>query len=282
MFIRIYREVSAVDASGDAPGSASTTVVLPDKGGAAAATPTAFTIPDAYKDKPYLKGVDSIDKVYGMLDGAQTLIGKRPAGIPAPDAAPEEWDKFYEAKGRPKTPAEYVLKDADKTDPDFLSAAQAAMHKRGLSPTEAAGLWDELGGALTKVAEKQGLAAKQLDIDFDKLGDEVFGANKNAILASSKILLDQNVSPKMKDTVAKLPNESLVVLADVINNIKTKYIKADGAPGSGPTATGSTPAEIQAKGRELMGSEAYNNFRHPQHKETVKQVKELYCSLNQK
>ena len=79
----------------DAPGNVSASVVLPGQGTPPAGAPPAgtapaFSIPDAYKDRPYLKGVDSVDKVYEMLDGSQKLLGQRPAGIPAPDAKPEE------------------------------------------------------------------------------------------------------------------------------------------------------------------------------------------------
>jgi len=283
-WIRVYRE-PAVEPPVAAPpvnipgASASVSLPLPPAGTPSPETPPAFALPDAYKDKPYLKGVDSMDKVFKMLDGAQELIGKRPAGIPGPDATPEDKAKFYDALGRPKTSAEYVLDGSDKADQEFTSVVKDVFHKHGLSAEQAKGVYADINVALGKAAEKLGLAAQQQDVNFDELANKTFGANRDKVLSISKSLLEANVSPSMKEHVAKLSNENLIVLADVLNNINAKYIKQDVAPGGSPTAVGLTPASVSAKGRELMMSEAYNNPFHPNHAQVVQQVKEIYGTL---
>ena len=113
----------------------------PPAGTPPAGTPPAFSIPDAYKDRPYLKGVDSVDKVYEMLDGSQKLLGQRPAGIPGPDAKPEEIEKFYSAT-RPKTAAEYQFEidPSIKADEKVIGKMKDLMFKHGLTPAQAKGM----------------------------------------------------------------------------------------------------------------------------------------------
>ena len=41
------------------------------------------------------------------------MLGKNKVPIPDENASPEEWDKFYEKLGRPKTPDEYNIKIDD-------------------------------------------------------------------------------------------------------------------------------------------------------------------------
>lgn len=278
-FLRLYRNATVVL---DPPAATPPAAVEPPVATPPAATPPAaetFILPDAYKDKPYLKGIDSIDKVYKMLDGAQELIGKKTPGRPVDGAPQTEWDAYYEAQGRPKTAAEYVFEPVEglKHDDKLTQNVKDLMFKNGISAAQAKELQKGFDTMVAQLAKDKGLELKQLDQDFDKLGTQSFGADRDKVLANSKTLIDKFSSPNMKPYIAKLPNESLVVLADVLNNINKVYIKEDGVPPGGPTNTGATPAERSAKGRELMASPAYNDPWHKDHAATVKQVKDLYA-----
>lgn len=245
---------------------------------AAAKAAGAFVIPDAFKDKPYLKGVDSAEKLFKMLDGAQELIGKKGPARPADGAPQAEWDAYYEAQGRPKTAAEYVFEPVEGLvyDDKLTQGVKELMHKNGVTAAQAKELQKGFDGLVAQIVKEKGIEIQKQNVDFDKLGTETFGADRDKVLATSKSLIDKFTSPNMKAHVAALPNESLVVLADVLNNVNKIYIKQDGAPGGGPTANGLTPADVSAKGRELMASEAYNNPWHKDHAMVVKQVRDLY------
>lgn len=259
------------------PGSASATV---DINKADPPPPAEFVVPDAYKEKPYLKGVKGIDDVYKMLDGAQTLIGQKGPALPKADAPATEWDAYYESLGRPKTAAEYtpVLTGADKTDPKLLPRLQGAFHKAGLRPDQAKIIWDESAQAFQDIAKEQGIINQQADTDFDKLATDTFGADRDRILASSKAILDANVSANMKPQIAKLSNENLIVLADVLNNINKKYIKQDG-PGSQPTVSGSSPDELRAKARGLMSEQSKHDPMSVEFQNLQKQINDIYDSI---
>lgn len=282
--LRLYRDATVVM---DPPSAAVTPPVVtpltvtPPAVTPPAVTPPSFSIPDAYKEKGYLKGVDSVDKVFKMLDGAQELIGKKGPSKPVDGAPQAEWDAYYESQGRPKTAAEYVFEPIEgmKHDEKLMQGVKELMFKNGVSAAQAKELQKGFDTIVAQIAQDKGIELKQLDQDFDKLGTQTFGAERDRILANSKALIDKHSSANMKPYIANLPNESLVVLADVLNNVGKIYIKQDGAPGGGPTVTGQTPAEISSKGRELMASEAYNNPWHKDHATIVKQVKDLYAPI---
>jgi hypothetical protein len=60
-------------------------------------TPTNFSlsdiIPDEYKEKGYMSKIKDVEGLFKSFDGLQSLIGKRPAGIPQENATQEEWSK---------------------------------------------------------------------------------------------------------------------------------------------------------------------------------------------
>lgn len=240
--------VPATDIVDLKPASASTTLDI-----SKSLTPpaAAFVLPDAFKDKPYLKGVDSLDKVYAMLDGAQNLIGQKGPSVPKDDAPQAEWDKYYESVGRPKEAAEYKFEGADKSDPKFLPKVQIAMHKAGLTSKQANTVWNEVNLALGEFMKEKGIEAAAQDTDFNKLATDSFGVERDVVLARSKDMLKEFSSPNMREQIARLPNESLIVLSDVLRNIDRKFIKQDG-PQRPPTLQGGTPDELRARARGLM------------------------------
>lgn len=283
--IRIYRDPDPAVTVG--AGSASTTQPVEtsdsSRKGTATVTPESFVVPDAYKDKPYLKGVDSQDKLFKMLDGAQELIGKKGPSRPIDGAPQTEWDAYYESQGRPKTAAEYQFEKVEgvQYDDKLTQGVKDLLFKNGINAATAKELQKGFDTIVVQVVKDKGIQLQEqqkLDLDFDKLGAEAFGAQRDQVLATSKSLIDKFSSEKVKPYVAKLPNESLIVMADVINNINKTYIKQDGAPGAGPTTTGVSPADRSARGRELMASPAYSDPWHKDHERTVKEVKDLYKS----
>lgn len=263
------------------PGSASATV---DLNAAVAPKPDvvaagSFILPDAYKDKPYLKGIDSQEKLLKMLDGAQELIGKKGPAMPKPEAPQAEWDAYYESIGRPKTAAEYVFDGADKADQKFLPKVQAAMHKNGLTPNQAKGVWVDVNAALGEYMTEKGVSDAQADVDFDKLAAESFGVDRDKILARGKQLVDANISPAMKNAAMKLDNNAYVVLADILRNIDKKYISPDGAPLGKPNATGMTPADVSIKARTLMSEQSKFSIMSPEYQNLQKQIDACYDTL---
>lgn len=283
-------------ASGAPPASASGTVVLPPAG-TPPATPAAFSVPDTYKDKAYAKGIDSPDKLWAMLDGAQELIGKRPAGIPAADAPQAEWDKFYEATGRPKVATEYQFdygKNADgtaKTAPDLKweSSVKEMMFKHGITAKQAVALQKDFDGLIANTVKEKNLQVQQDNQNFDQVSTELFGVDRDKVLANGKALLTEHVKdPRIQVALSKLPNEALMVLASALKSISDKFIKSPGAPSNVPGAPGSGGAgstgggkeSMMAEARRLMTTPEYSNSMHPDNAKTLAKINQLYIDAN--
>ena len=249
----------------------------PGKEAPAPAT-SAFKIPDAYKDRGWAKGIDSDAKAWEMLDNSQKLIGERPAGIPKPDAPQADWDKFYDAMGRPKTPAEYQfeLDPSLKIDPKFVDGTKAIMHKNGLTPAQAKGLQKDLDAFMIATAKERNIELQKQNTDFSDLATKTFGADRDKILERCKGLINEYVNPAFKEGLKTMSNENLILMASVLNGIHAKYIKTDGAPGSAPGGTAKSADDLRAQARELMNSDAYKNPMHPDNARVRTQISELY------
>lgn len=150
------------------------------------------------------------------------------------------------------------------------------MHRYGLSAAQAKGIQKDFDAMGVAMAKEKGIALQQENTNFDKLAADMFGADRDAILARSKGLLDTFTPANLKGEVSKLSNENLVVLAGVLNNIHAKYIKTDGPPGTPPGGSAQTPDALRAQARTLMNSPAYVNPMDPNHDTTRKQIDELY------
>ena len=205
------------------------------------------------------------------------MIGQRPAGIPGPDAKPEEIEKFYSAT-RPKTAAEYQFEidPSIKADEKVIGKMKDLMFKHGLTPAQAKGMQKDFDAFAIETAKERGIQLQEQNTNFDKLAKDVFGADRDKILATSKGLIDTFTPPAMKAEVAKLSNENLIVLAGILNGIHAKYIKTDGAPPVPGSNSGDTPDTLRAQARALMASDAYTNSMHAEHMNVRKQVDELY------
>lgn len=72
-------------------------------------------------------GVESLAKSYMELESE---LGKR-VKIPSKDASADEWSKYYERIGRPKSPDEYAI-DRGKVDDALVKALKSAAFEAGV------------------------------------------------------------------------------------------------------------------------------------------------------
>jgi hypothetical protein len=266
-------------------------VTLPPAGdGKSAVAPPAFVIPDTYKDKPYLKGADSLEKVLAMLDGAETKLGQRPAGIPADTATPEEWRKFWTAMGAPEKPEGYQFdygKNADgtpkaPTDAEWDKALKQMLYDEGISAKTAARLDLKFQGIVAEAMKRKGIADAQLNTDFDKLGSELYGAERDKVIERVTKVIKEFVNPKLGAGVAKLNAEQLMIMSSVIDNMRAKFMSAEGAPLTPAGGGGQGTAEsLRAEARALMATPAYTNAFDPAHEATKTKINELYQRASQ-
>jgi len=266
------------------PQSISTTTPTP---GAAPITPAAgaFSIPKDYAEKPYLKGIDSADKVFKLLDDAQGLIGKRPAGIPQDTAPKEEWDKFYAAKGRPEKPEDYEIKVPDAlkphANPEFEKEMRTGLFEAGLSKKEAGIVVEKYHAALTKLAEAQAKKDADMNTEFDVLVSKQFGdADKTAkAVETTKAMVAKFASPEMAAHLKTMDNKSLLMLTTVLDKVRAEFIDDDQLPGGGSGMGGLSVDQRREEAKKIMATPEYTNQMHPGHAAAAQRVKDLYSDI---
>jgi hypothetical protein len=239
-------------------------------------------VPEAFRDKPYMKEVDSFDKLFADFDNAQALIGQKTFDVPKADAPESEIAAFTD-KIRPESKDVYEFPETEYTkkfgkDEAFQGEMSELFHKAGLLPHQAKMLVEGYDGAIMGKAMEVATQAETQAADFEKLADGHFGADKDAKLKIANDLLKEHTPDAFKEKLANLDNESLMIMTGILNDFHGKYMSEDtlNLGGEGSAVDGTA---VQEEARQLMTSPAYKDFRHPQHDEVVNKVNQLYSNV---
>lgn len=244
----------------------------------------SFNIPEPYKGKGWVEKIKSPDDLWKALDGAQSLIGKRPAGIPANDAPDEEWEKFYAAAGRPENPDAYTLSDIEGVDiSEAKKEAAGILHAAGLNTKQAAKVWDMYLQSVQKDAASMKEKQVALDKEFDDLSTKIFGdkfEEKSKVAQEMiKSLVPKELIPSY-EALADHPQALAAVIValngakEQIDKVKQEY----GAEGSIAGSGGAQPNDILQTRQELARLRNSREAIDPtnmRYKETLARIEEL-------
>lgn len=252
--------------------------------------PSSFSIPEEYADRGWAEKIKTPDDLWKQLDNTQSLLGKRPAGIPQDDATPEQWDEFYKAKGRPDSPDKYELSDPEGLPDDidlspFKAKAQPILHAAGLSPKEAERVWSEYLKAEMSAADaikaSHAEATAKYDEEFDALAKEKFGDNYDAANEAAQKFLNESLDEKLRLNIAEAdPRTQVALIAaasemqNKINAIKKEYSGEDTIT-VGDQASGTSITEARGELAKLRASAAAKDFTHPESAKTRARIEEL-------
>ncbi|MDE2019180.1 MAG: hypothetical protein KGJ13_02405 [Patescibacteria group bacterium] len=224
-------------------------------------------------DKPW--NAESQAAVFKKLHNAEALVGKKTVGLPEGDKD-EEWTPFLE-KLRASKPDGYEVKvqQGQKVDEEFAKDLREAFYNSGIHPRQASKFQDVMLASLARRQAKQLEAAKKLDAEFETISKTALGESNKETMARVKKALDEFAPASLKQFLPKLDNNSLVIMAGVIDAIQRKYMSEDDLKPSGTVTTNTDPS-AREKAKTLMASEAFTNEFHPKHDETVAEVQRLY------
>ncbi len=244
-------------------------------------------IPADLHDRAYLKpwldkpwSPELAAEVFKKLDGAETLIGKKTVGgLPAADAKPEEFDKFY-AQLRPEKVDDYEIpvKEGAKPDPEFLKMVRESFMAGDISKRQASKFMAKFSADLEARSAAQAAAQKKADEDFVALTNKTFGADNAKVLARVRKELDENMTPELRPLISKLDNGHLTIMAVAIEGILKKYTKEDSLNGNGGGGAADEP-NVREEGRRLQALPAFKDQFHPDHAKTVELVNANYAKL---
>lgn len=219
-----------------------------------AADALAFAIPEDYKDKPYMKDITSEEGLYKMLDGAQTLIGKK-VNIPNAESSEEDRKAFNTQMGVPEKAEEYVFNKIgdQERNADMDTVFKNFLHKHDVPAEKATAMQGELELMAVEFAKgKTEADGKALDLDFDKVSAETFGENADSIIASTKKLIAENVPDNLKEAFNEMSNNNLIIMTSVLENFRKKYISEDDLTITGDPASGTSKVELEGELNTLV------------------------------
>lgn len=219
-------------------------------------------VPQEFHDRAYLKPLldkeqtpETFAEVFKKLDGAESLLGKRP-GIPGKDAKDEEWDKFLSGL-KPEKPEDYEIpvdKDA-KPDEEFLKVVRGALLKGDINKRQASKFFSELLPQLKGYAEKQTAAQKadqeKTAAEFETLSKAALGEKNKVVMARVRKAIEDNAPAVLKPHVPKLDDNALVIMAGVIDAIMVKYMPEDEINPKGGSASGDDGKTLREQARAL-------------------------------
>lgn len=247
--------------------------------------PPEFVVPDAYKGKGWVDKVKSPDDLWKTLDNAQSLLGKRPAGIPANDAPDAEWEAFYKV-ARPESADKYTFSDIEGIPEGmdltpYKADAQKLMFEAGLTQRQADAMWKQyVGLEMGAVAKSQ----EGLDKRYDETITKAFGEKREASEKIAQDLINSYVPEELRSNVLKMTDnpEAMVGMIALANGLHAEMqkIKAEyGAEGKLPDG-GTPPAaadisETVAKLSKLRLSPEAQDFTKPGHKKAMDEIAAL-------
>lgn len=183
--------------------------------------PTGFSIPEAFKEKGWVKkitgedGLVNTDKLFAHIDGADQLIGKKTLNVPNWENE-EEVKSFFE-KTRPEKPEAYEF--AEGSDEKYSEHMRKAFYENGLSKKQADGLISQ-----QKAFEDEFVKEHYSDESFEKMRVEMFGDKADKIVEDSSAMA-QLLKERGFDTSAleKLPNKTALLVAGAFSMIREAY-----------------------------------------------------------
>lgn len=226
----------------------------------------SFAVPQEYQSAGWTEKVKSVDDLWKLTANSQSLLGKRPAGIPTSDAPPEEWDKFNAALGVPDAADKYELSGSDKLPPEmdltpYIAEAQGLFHKAKLTPSQAKMVWDgylemqvnNVDGVKAQSAEREA----ELDKQFNDMSAKLFGDKYGEVSTKAQEFITQALPEELRPSLQNLSDNpqallAVIKMADYARNeiatIKAKYGQEDRLSSGG----GAAPADLDSVKKSLL------------------------------
>lgn len=224
--------------------------------GSTTAQPPAFNfaefVPEQYKGKPWLENIannpDPKTELFKQFENLQSLMGRKPIGVPGADATPEQKKEFYKSLGVPETPDAYTVEpltwnEKDEVEvsvgkfleenrtPEFMAKIKQAAFEANVTPEQLQKLVHTYDKLFVET-HKQELSdikntMESLEKDFEKSARQAFGERFDKVLGVGRTILETHVPAEIKDRLNLLDNNALIVLASVLDSVNEKFIKED-------------------------------------------------------
>ena len=237
-----------------------------------------FKIPEKFSKEPWANEVKSVEDLWDKMHGAQKLIGKDKVPIPGENATQDELNAFYIRMGRPETADGYEFKSIAELqvvdrNKDLDGGMKKIFFDNGISKKAGEKIVNEYEALVYSMHKPTIDAAAQRNLDFQKLADEVLGADKVAATEAFKSTMRESLGDKayLADKLEQMSNEELLPLIVFSKNIHDKYTgenKMHMRPGQSSQMTGDLKTDFQALSAQKLQIKMDKNM--PEHIKKIK------------
>lgn len=237
------------------------------------------TLPQDMREDQNITKFDSVEAMGKSWLNAQRLIGADKIPMPQTD---EDWGNTFNRLGRPEEASGYTITAPEGTtvNEEAQTAFLEMAHQVGLSQKQVEQIaeWDigqksaatEANNSATEAATNE--AVNGLKTEWGDAFDQNVGIANRAI----NEFVDENELAFLKDNSidgVKLADHPTLV--KLFANIGKGMMESGKLEGVG-SEQAMTPQEIEDKRSTLMSNPAYTDNRHPEHKQIMRQVQQLF------
>lgn len=245
-------------------------------------------IPESYRDRDYLQGIDSMEKFVEQFDNVQKLIGKKKVGVPTDESPIEEWNKFYDQMGRPEDPSGYEydlpeLPEAFQRTEEDLQHMSKIFHEAGLTKKQAQLVLQKTDEAVKEYYEQNKEKMEEMRVkeseEFQKKLEQYFGKEKDDAVAVTETMLKKYVPKGLEDAVKGLDDQTMLVLSSVLHNVHKAGKTEDSIEKDVEQTPSETPESLRETAKKLMMSPEWRDEFHPNHDAVKKRVQSIYQKI---
>ncbi len=218
-------------------------------------------IPEDVRGRKVFDMATDLPSILKQLGNADALIGRQGKGVmvPTDKSTQTERDMFYEAIGRPKTPADYKIEPPkgleDFYDTPLVQEAREDMHRGGFTQKQV-----DIVMALdakriaqgVKENEEAQVAERE---EVERALREKWGEAFDERLGIANRMIEENVSAEAKESILAIIGNNPHV-ADLLATIGKKFMEDTVIHHDG-TGTALTPEECLSRAKQLMETPGY-------------------------
>lgn len=239
------------------------------------------SFPDEAKNDPDFNKYKEPTEVYKAWNERKELIGRKGVIVPTDKSTPEEWDKYYNATGRPEKPEGYKfthpenLHEGITITPEAVSSFQAKMHKAGVPANQANVLWNDYVGMINDslVAKDEADTAALEEASANQ--KQRWGKDYDVNLKRANMVVTKLGGKEAVEQFGDLGSKPAVL--EVLSKVG-KMMSEDSMNRLGFSSLDTNDAEAKQKINQVRSDQksAFNDENHPGHQKAVLEMRELY------
>jgi hypothetical protein len=242
------------------------------------AAPTLFidTLPEDLRDNPTLKRFTNVGDLAKSYVNAREHIGDNKITLPGKYTTESEWNEIYSKLGRPDTASEYDFANVEGFSQSGLDFFNEVAHANGLSPKQAENIAKSfIEQGQRQQSELSGNTEKLTQEGINQVKEEYGQAFEQKVNLGERAAERLGAIDMLRDTILQ-DGRRLGNVPEVIRFFVKlgEDMQEDNLIGQ-PEEQTMTPADAEKEYRELMGSPAHINAKHPNHEFVTNRVLEL-------